>query len=212
MLYFLIFIIGYIIGSVPFSYLTLKFFHNKNILENGSGNAGTLNSYIVTKSVKSTIIVFTGDFFKGAAGILILRLVFEMDFIYLGIYTVSAILGHCYSVWIKFKGGRGLATAAGSVLFFTPVYLIVWAIIWIISYVYKKSVHFANIIATLFLGLSSIYTPSFFGNNFLSPVREQNNLIISLFGAILSIIILSRHWESLSGMFNFSRSKENGEA
>ena len=120
--------VGYLIGSIPSAYLILKIFKNKDIRELGSGNVGTLNSYEVTESKLIGISVLISDSVKGILSVLIVKYGVGNEFIFLIVSLNAAVLGHCYSIWLKFKGGRGLATAGGGSLVLSPAILIAWII------------------------------------------------------------------------------------
>jgi glycerol-3-phosphate acyltransferase PlsY len=196
-------LIGYLVGSIPSAYLILKFFKDKDIRKLGSGNVGTLNSYEVTNSKLIGISVLISDSFKGILSVLIVKYGIGNEFIYLAASLNAAVLGHCYSIWLKFKGGRGLATAAGGSLVFSPAILISWLFSWYLVHKFKKDIHIANVAATAFvIILVSVF--SSFLNSFTFPSAESN-FIFAFSISLLMVIILSKHIEPMK---EFMRNKK----
>src|SRR5512147_2237624 len=107
---------GYLIGSVPWAFILVRLRSNRDIRKEGSGNVGTLNSYVVTGSRKVGVAVLLLDLAKGFAAAEFGRMVGGGDFSTAAVGLLAAILGHNYPVWLRFKGGRGLAPAAGGML------------------------------------------------------------------------------------------------
>src|SRR5512140_1590079 len=104
---------GYLLGSFPTAYILVRWKSKTDIRMVGSGNVGGLNSYVVTKSKALAAIVVLIDALKGVAAVLIAPLITGDSFIFMAAAGIGAVLGHNFPVWLRFKGGRGLATAAG---------------------------------------------------------------------------------------------------
>lgn len=106
--------IGYLLGSIPFSYLISKSMGHIDIREHGSGNSGTTN-VIRVLGKKAGFTAFAGDFSKGVAASLF-GLYFTGTIV--GGYAagLAAVIGHCYPFWIGFRGGKGVATSAGVIM------------------------------------------------------------------------------------------------
>lgn len=108
-------VVGYLFGSIPFGYLIGKFKHI-DIRDYGSGNSGTTNAFR-TVGKAGGIITFLGDFLKALIPILIMKYVIFKDCPYLRllilIYGFACVLGHNFPVWLKFKGGKGIAVTGG---------------------------------------------------------------------------------------------------
>lgn len=196
--YILICIIFYLIGSIPFAYLIVKRRFNINILNEGTGNSGAMNSYDVTKSKKTGVIVFLLDFLKGFIPSILLLYVFKLPMKYSFIPLVLLVFGHNFSVWLKFKGGRGLSTSAGIYFSVNFVFVIIWLILYFVSYIVKKNIHLANSIATLLLPLFPIVLQDNilkFNYNYI-PTIEYKEFFI-LFSCLISLMILIKHIEPL---------------
>lgn len=185
-------ILGYLIGSFPTAFVITKKIYGFDIREKGSGNVGTLNSYEVTKSKKIGIVVLSIDFMKGLGTVYFCKLFFGDTFPITALSLFFAVLAHCFSPWINFKGGRGLATAAGGSVLIVPIILILWLIFWSIMYLFRKDIHLSNIIATLMI----IFTVTFNGNTinrFVIP-SSQNILFLQIIISAIMIVILVKHW------------------
>lgn len=196
--YILICIIFYLIGSIPFAYLIVKRRFDINILNEGTGNSGAMNSFDVTKSKKTGLIVFLLDFLKGFIPSILLLYVFRLPMKYSFIPLVLLVIGHNFSVWLKFKGGRGLSTSAGIYFSVNFIFVIIWLILYFGSKIVKKNVHLANSIATLFLPLFPIVLQDNllkFNYNY-NPTIEYKEFFI-LFSCLISLMILIKHIEPL---------------
>ncbi len=203
--YLIIIVISYLFGSIPTAYLLVKYKYNKDIRKEGSGNVGTLNSFEVTNSKLIGAITLLVDLLKGLLPVLIARWFEPGNFSLSMTAVIFAVLGHCFNPWLKFKGGRGLATAAGSVILFSPALLIIWALLWLIAYVFKKNVHFANISAIVLTLALAIDSAKFF-NKFTFPASDTL-LNFQIGTSILLIILLIRHWEPLKSLFKTNKEK-----
>ncbi len=105
-------LIGYLLGSIPFSYLCGRLFAHEDVRNIGSGNVGATN-VIRAAGKKVGILAFIGDFLKGLVATLIGRELLGLDGAV--ICGIAAVIGHCYSVFLQFTGGKGVATSAGAV-------------------------------------------------------------------------------------------------
>ncbi len=111
---------AYLLGAIPTGYLVVRSQRNVDILKYGSGRTGTTN-VLRTLGLRAAAIVFAGDLAKGIAAVLAARLVSHGDANVETLAGLMAILGHTYSVFIGFKGGRGVATGVGALLAMAPV-------------------------------------------------------------------------------------------
>ncbi|MCS6988312.1 MAG: glycerol-3-phosphate acyltransferase [Chloroherpetonaceae bacterium] len=142
---------AYLFGSIPFAYLLVSMFSGKDIRNEGTGNVGAMNAFDVTGSKALGIAVMILDAFKGVVAVLAAKDLFDANDYAMQLATLSATLGHCYPIWLKFRGGRGLATAAGATLMFVPSVFVAWCVVWSLAWLYSKRLHFCNISATISL-------------------------------------------------------------
>ena len=131
---FLIGIISYLMGSVPFGFILTKIFLKKDIREIGSGNIGATNALRTgNKAIGYSTLVL--DIFKAVAPVIYVK-VFYQDFLYIA--SLCAFLGHVFPIWLKFKGGKGVATYVG-ILFTINIYFgIIFTISWFITFFISK--------------------------------------------------------------------------
>ena len=116
------FIAAYLLGSIPSAYIAGKLTKKIDIRTVGSHNMGAMNSfYNLGKSVG--IMVLAADVLKGVAAVALADLLLDIPNLYMFICGFIVVLGHNYPVWLKFKGGKGGATAIGAMIYFIP-----WAI------------------------------------------------------------------------------------
>lgn len=116
--YIIYILLGYLVGSIPFSYLAPKHMAGIDIREHGSGNAGATNVFRVTnKNVAA--VAFLGDLFKGAVLVLILK--YAVGINEAVVAGGFAIIGHCYPIFLGFRGGKGVATTIGIIFMLSPI-------------------------------------------------------------------------------------------
>lgn len=203
--YLLSSVIGYLLGSFPTAYIFLQKTKGLDITKEGSGNVGAMNSFEVSNSKFVGISVLFIDLLKGGASVLIPILVFGNVFIYPAIGLLFAVFSHCYNPWIFFKGGRGLATAAGGAAIIFPYLLAVWVIFWVLFYVMRKDILLANIAATILsvLVLFGTYRIAF---NYAFPKPAGVDILLTASSSIL-IIIFIKHIEPLKELIQKQKNK-----
>lgn len=203
--YLLSSLIGYLLGSFPTAYIFLQKTKGLDITQEGSGNVGAMNSFEVSNSKFVGISVLFIDLLKGGASVLIPILVFGNVFIYPAIGLLFAVFSHCYNPWIFFKGGRGLATAAGGAAIIFPYLLAVWVILWVLFYVMRKDILLANIAATILsvLVLFGTYRIAF---NYAFPKPAGVDILLTASSSIL-IIIFIKHIEPLKELIQKQKNK-----
>ncbi|MFN4226553.1 MAG: glycerol-3-phosphate acyltransferase [Candidatus Ratteibacteria bacterium] len=155
-------IVGYIVGSISFAYLFTYFLTGKDIRTIGTGNPGAAN---VARSVgkKWGIIVWIADTTKGIFPITLAHYYGITNFIILTLIGSSAIIGHCYSIFLKFKGGKGAATTGGVILYLMPKLFPLVIILWFFAQ--KTNPRSPKILITCiliyFIFLAFLYKPFF---------------------------------------------------
>lgn len=153
-------IIAYLIGSIPMAYLIVRYSSGLDLRKEGTGNIGALNSFEVTNRRWIGVAVFLADAIKGAVAVGIAYLIYGDYFDMLLTAAVFAVLGHNYSLFLKFKGGRGLSTAAGAFCCINPFAIFLWCIMWLVGYyVVRKHVHVGNIFASIMSAILIFFAP-----------------------------------------------------
>ena len=198
--YFFSSLIGYLFGSFPSAYLLVKKASGVDITKEGSGNVGAYNSLEVTKSKFIGISVFLLDFIKGITAVLIPILIFPNDFIYPALALLFAVFSHCYNPWLQFKGGRGLATAAGGAIIIFPFLLVIWCVLWVIFYIMRKDIILANFIATVF-SLLVVFGTTSIAIKYAYPRSENISILVTVCSATLMLIVI-KHIEPLKEYFS----------
>ena len=185
---FLILFISYLIGSIPFGFLLTKIFLGKDIREIGSGNIGATNALRTGNKLigYSTLIL---DIAKAVILLLIIKFNFSE---YLFTSSIAVFLGHVFPIWLKFKGGKGVATYVG-ILFCINIYLAaIFIIVWFVVFVMSKYSSLASIVASLIVPISSYF--------FMDNINYY-------FYIILFLLILITHRENIKRLKNNTESK-----
>lgn len=140
-------IAAYIVGSLPFSYIVPKLIRNVDIRTVGSKNVGATNVYR-TCGLLCGLIALLLDSGKAGFSLYFAKMYFPIDLaLMLGIVVV---IGHCHSVFLKFKGGKGVASAAGLFLFFDPKFCLILLIIFVLILLLSSYVSLASIMTAFF--------------------------------------------------------------
>lgn len=193
--------LGYLLGSIPTAFILLKKSKSLDIRKNGSGNVGALNAYEVSNSKSIGILVLVIDLLKGLVSYLFAFLLFQNKFSFVAISVFFAVFAHCYSPWIKFRGGRGLATAAGGLILFIPLSVITWMVTWFIIFnLSKKNIHIGNIVATVITPVVLIVFYNFFVHITFPEPESFSNFII--FALLVFSTILSKHIKPMIDLFS----------
>ncbi len=192
--YLLPILASYLIGSVPFAFILVKLFANKNVLVEGSGNVGAMNSFEITRKKWIGILVFLLDFFKGFVVVLLTRHFFKGNDFSLLLSSAFVVLGHNYSIYLKFKGGKGLATTSGVLFLIQPIMLLVWFIIWLLFFnLVKKDMDFANPFATILTPFCFFAIPENFAQQ-AAFISIQSKLLLFINLALIALIISSKYF------------------
>ncbi len=200
-------VLGYLIGSIPTAFLLVRWKSNVDIRSTGSGNAGALNSFQVTRSKMVGVAVLLIDLFKGILAVMLAPVIFDVQFSLQATAGVAAVVGHNFPVWLKFKGGRGLATAAGAMLMVSWGFILIWGILWAIGYLLTKNVNVGNAIASLGELLGVLVTP----DEVLSPLLGFSVVPpeFKLFAVALFVVILTKHVAPMREYFASVKEKDH---
>ena len=110
--------LSYLLGSIPFGYLLVRWFRGEDVRDSGSGNIGATNVSRTSPLLGVATLLLDG--LKGAAAVFLARSVFHGDEKLVGLAALCAILGHVFPVWLRFRGGKGVATGVGAFLPLAP--------------------------------------------------------------------------------------------
>ena len=182
-------ILSYLIGSISFALVIGKIFYKKDIREYGSGNLGATNAYRVL-GIKAGVIVAIADILKGTfACLLPLILGSTVNPIVCGLL---AILGHIFSIFASFKGGKAVATATGVFLFLTPLGVFVGFVVFVLTLLFSKYVSLSSMLASVAL--------------FIYSFIFEDKVIIAL-SVLISVSIIILHRENIKRIVNGTENK-----
>ena len=185
--YLIIALSAYLIGSIPFGFLLTKLFLNKDIRDIGSGNIGATNVLRTgNKLIGFTTLLL--DISKAVLPVIFIKFNYQ-DYIYIA--SLSVFLGHVFPVWLKFKGGKGVATYVGILLSINLVYGLVFIISWIIICLFSRYSSLSSIIASLSVPIYLLFFENF----------------NSIFYGIMFILIFYTHKENVKRLKNKEESK-----
>ena len=191
MFYILICIVSYILGAIPSAFLLVRLVTGKNIMDYGTGNVGTMNTHRATNNKLLTLVVLFCDALKGyLSWFLAVYLVANQGLN--SVYAVAlagffAILGHNYSVFLKFKGGKGLAIGFGFFLGLNPILDVVWIISFFVVTGISRYMVLGQMLASIGIMLYVII------------VSDKQALAVLLMGALVCIKHLPRMKNVLNG-------------
>ena len=185
---FLIGIITYLMGSIPFGFILTKIFLKKDIREIGSGNIGATNALRTgNKSIGYSTLIL--DILKAVLPVIYVK-IFYQDYLYIA--SLCAFLGHVFPVWLKFKGGKGVATYLGILFAINFYFGIIFIIAWFITFFISKFSSLSSLV-----GAASIPI-------YLLILSQFNQAI---FFIIMFVLIFFTHRENIKRLKNKEESK-----
>ncbi len=183
-------LIGYIFGSIPYGFLLVKYIKKTNIQTQGSKNIGATNVLRVAGK-KIAIITLLLDLFKGYIAIIIAVNLFKngtnahhIAFI----AGVSSILGHMFPVWLKFQGGKGIATFIGILLYLSPILFIIMVLGWLFCYYMFQISSLSALIA-----VSATFISGFIFNDYFYD---------NLYFFLMYLLIIYKHKDNIIRLVN----------
>jgi len=201
-------LLGYLLGSIPFGLILCKVAGYGDIRKIGSGNIGATN-VLRTGNKPLAFATLILDIGKGAIAVFVMRLILESlfpacegydwdnnsfpychpihTFPYILIAGLFALIGHCYPIWLKFKGGKGVATTLGTFIAIQPLLGLVICGIWLLSALLFRISSLAALIA---VGLSPMISHLLFGSEYLSG-----------FCAAVAALVYIKHRENIKRLF-----------
>lgn len=182
-------ILGYLVGSIPSGFLLIKHFKGLDIRELGSNSIGATNVLRVgDKKFASLTLLF--DALKGILFTLFIKCFFDEPVNLMAVFC--CILGHTYPVWLKFKGGKGVATSAGIFLILSPIYATVSIIIWAIVAKVLKISSIASL--TLSISFASLCTYGF--------IASDTKQDVFLFSVACLVFLIFTHIKNIKRLIN----------
>ena len=191
-------VLGYLLGSFPTAFLIMKKIRNLDITKTGTGNVGAMNAYEISNSKFIGLLIFLVDALKGLLIVYLIILFFPFHFVFPALALLFAVLGHCYSPWISFNGGRGLSTSLGGMLLISPLIPIIWGAAWVIFFIIKREIIISNFFATLLTLIIAFLNVGLL-NKYSYPHPNSDSTIAFFISSIL-ILILIKHFEPVRSL------------
>jgi len=184
---------GYLVGSVPSGWLVVRLLRGRDLRREGSGNIGTANVYR-SAGIVAAALCLLGDVLKGLIPVLLGWLAgFRPGTLELAIIGLAPVVGHTWPIFLRFRGGKGVATTAGVMLVLaTPVVLIAVAV-WVLI---VKGTRYASAAS---LAAVSVGMACLIGLHFWYPLVDPNPVqwATVILGAGLLVLVYLRHWANI---------------
>lgn len=198
-------IAAYLLGSIPFGLLLARAFGRGDVRKVGSGNIGATN---VARAAGLLAGIFTLvlDAAKGAGAVLLAEKLANDSATWMMIAAFAALLGHCFPVWLKFKGGKGVATAAGIFLVLSPLACLAAVILFLLVVIFWRYISLGSVSTAAAMPLL-IY--------FLWAPRHAPPRAVTVGAVAAALVIIYKHRGNLQRLvegaepkFSFSKSKD----
>ena len=178
--FFLTAAFSYLLGSIPFGYILLRIFRGQDVRQTGSGNIGATN--VARSSPALGILTLFLDALKGATAVAVTRSLFPDQMMLAAIAALFAILGHIFPVWLRFRGGKGVATGLGAFLMLAPKIVLIALGIFVVM-----------VFAFRYISLASIVTVALFPLLAWLLKAYGNTPVVLGFMAAASALIIAKH-------------------
>jgi glycerol-3-phosphate acyltransferase PlsY len=191
--YVLIGLAAYLLGSIPFGYLLVRAFLKEDIRAKGSGNIGATN-VIRSGAKKLGALTFLLDACKGVVAVLLVSRIALAPVSHqnaVALAALCAILGHIYTVWLGFKGGKGVATALGVFLALAPYAALAGLAVFVLVFAISKYVSLGSILAAIVFPICAMLLP----HGAYTPF-----MIAVIF--VVPVIVIARHHKNIARLLN----------
>lgn len=175
---------SYLLGSIPFGYILVRIFRNQDVRKTGSGNIGATNVSRTSPMLGALTLLL--DALKGFAAVALARAWYPDQKILLGLAAFMAIAGHVFPVWLKFKGGKGVATALGAFLLVAPTTVLLMILVFAVVAALSHQVSLASIVTVALFPLAAWILNS-----------DSETPQMMAFMAAASILIIAKHHENI---------------
>ena len=204
---FLLLAAAYLLGSIPFGMILAKLFAGSDIRKSGSGNIGATNVARVV-GTSAGILTLVLDVAKGAAAVWLAGRVTEQSSTAMTLAGVAALLGHCFPVWLRFKGGKGVATALGVFLMLAPLAALGSLLVFIVVSVVWRYVSLGSVSAAAAMPLLMY---------FLWAPGHSPPLVVDFGTLFAAALVIFKHDANLQRLMDgtepkFSFGKSGGDA
>jgi glycerol-3-phosphate acyltransferase PlsY len=185
-------VLGYLLGSIPFGYVLMKIFRGTDIRETGSGNIGATN--VARSSPALGLLTLLLDAAKGFLAVLCgsaLAAVLSLPYLYsaMALAALCALLGHMFPVWLKFRGGKGVATGVGAFVAIVPKAVLLAICVFAALVALFRYVSLGSIVAAAAL-------PAFIYLFYVQPGLPMQSVFAAAVAA--SLLIIAKHNQNIS--------------
>ena len=180
-------LISYLFGSIPFGYLFTKILLKKDIRNVGSGNIGATN-VLRTGNKSLGYLTLILDIAKAVAPVIYIKFNYP-DLVYIS--ALCAFLGHLFPIWLKFKGGKGVATFVGILISINIYYALVFGIVWTLTFLISRYSSLSSLFASISIPIYLL-------------IINQSNII---FFIIMFVLIFYTHRENIKRLINKEETK-----
>lgn len=192
-------IIGYLLGSIPSGVWIGKLFYNKDIREFGSHSSGTTNTYRVLGKTAGTAVLLM-DILKGTLATCLPTLFgASINPLWIGL---AAVMGHTFPIFANFKGGKAVATSAGMLLGYSPLFFVYSASIFILSLLITSMVSLTSMISAILITLSTLVLPSVW-----PTILPEIDWLLTAIAIGLTLFIFIRHRDNIKRILNGTESR-----
>ena len=176
---------GYLLGAIPTGMIVARVYRNVDLTAHGSGRTGATN-VLRTLGTGAAAVAFAGDFLKGVAAVMLARLLADNAWLEL-VAAASSVLGHSYSVFIGFKGGRGVVTGLGATIVAAPVLMLIALAIGVLL-----------VALTRYVSLGSVVGSALGGALLCGLAVATGNPAWAVWGVLLGGFIVLAHRDNIS--------------
>ena len=171
---------GYLAGSIPFGILISKFLGLGDLRKVGSGNIGATN-VLRTGNKFAAFLTLLLDFLKGVCTVFIIKHFFAQDAVQLSAFC--ALVGHCFPIWLRFRGGKGVATFLGVAIALSFILGVICCLVWLLVALIRRMSSLASLVSSLSAPIAAI---------FLGQPNASGLL------SVLTVIVFFRHQQNIS--------------
>ena len=183
---------AYLLGSLNFAVILSRIFHHDDIRKHGSGNAGATNM-VRTYGKKWGVITFICDGLKAAVAVLLSQLMMGEGGAYVA--ALFAILGHVFPLYYKFKGGKGVAVAAISILCLNPVVFLILIVVFVAIVAVSKYISLGSIICAFFYPM------------ILNAFNSDKGFIATTVSVLIAVIVIVMHKDNIKRLMARTENK-----
>ena len=193
----LLVLFAYLLGSLPTALVVVRLFTGDDVRRKGSGNVGATNA-LRAAGWKAGVVVTVIDVAKGALPVWLMRL-YNPESVWIAAAMLAAVLGHCYPVWLKFRGGKGVATGFGSFLVIAPLSALAALALWFVVLVIWRWVSLASMVASASFPM-------------ILKLIDNPDLVTLIAVSAAAVLIILRHGSNIRNMLAGREAKVGDDA